>query len=315
MPGNQPTIKTFFMLAALTWCGLHAFGNPHDTLSLSQYGPQQVNQARFWSVAGVQGVGYTATLIALDRQWYRDYPRSSFHLHDDSRDWLQMDKLGHTTTAYHLSRASAQAFRWSGASRSSSAWLGAISGSAFLGAVEVLDGFSAQWGFSMADFAANKVGAITFLAQEITWQQQKILWKYSYTRSGLAQYRPALLGSTLPEKMLKDYNGMSFWLSGNLEALTGNHDFFPPWLNLALGHGAYGLLGSRQNPTHLNGEPLPQFQRYRQWYLSPDIDWERISSDSAWLRTLFSVMNVVKTPAPAIEYNRLHGWQFHWFFF
>ena len=54
--------------------------------------------------------------------------------------------------------------------------------------------------------------------------------------------------------------------------------------------------------------------RYRQWYLAPDVDLTRIRTRSSFLRTVFSMINVIKFPAPALELSqgklRLRGMVF-----
>jgi hypothetical protein len=59
------------------------------------------------------------------------------------------------------------------------------------------------------------------------------------------QYRQTnVLGSSLAEQMLKDYNGQTYWLSVNLHSFYKN----PKWLNLAIGYGANGMLtGNGEN--------------------------------------------------------------------
>jgi hypothetical protein len=96
--------------------------------------------------------------------------------------------------------------------------------------------------------------------------------------------------------------------------------FFPqreilPWLNIALGYGANGMLGGSDNPlANRAGEILPVMDRYRQYYLSLDIDLSRIETRSNVLKTIFSVVGFVKIPAPAIEFS--HGdIQWHWIHF
>lgn len=273
------------------------------------------NLRRTHLVAGTQLVGYSTALLLLNQAWYKDYPRTSFHFHDDLPDWFQQDKLGHVSATYHLGRLSAASFRWAGLSNTGSAWAGAMSGLAFITAVEILDGFSAEWGASISDMAANALGAGTFLGQQLAWEEQRFLLKYSFHESGLAKYRPNLLGSNLPEKMLKDYNGQTFWLSFNLKSLLAPESNMPAWLNLAIGHGARGMLGSRHNPAYYNDEALPQMVRHRQWYLAPDIDFSRIPVQSPFLKTLLSGLNFLKMPAPALEYNSEQGLRFHWLFF
>jgi hypothetical protein len=274
-----------------------------------------VNRGVFWTVAGIQAGGYSAALIALNYAWYKDYPRSALHFHDDLGDWLQMDKMGHITTTYHLSRLGAEAYRLSGLNRQRAAWLGSASALGFMTAIEVLDGFSEQWGFSVSDQAANVLGLALFMGQEHLWQEQRIGLKFSFSQTELAEYRPDLLGSSLVENIIKDYNGMVFWASLNPGTLLPQWDKLPAWLNLAAGYGAYGMLGGSANPDYHAGMELPHFERHRRWFLSPDIDFSRIPTNSTLLKVFFHAINFLKLPAPAIEYNSQQGWQFHLLYF
>jgi hypothetical protein len=265
-------------------------------------------------VAGTQAAAYGASLLALNHAWYKEYPRSSLHFHNDMGDWLQMDKMGHVTTSYHLGRTSAGAFRLAGLDRKRSAWVGTASAYAFMTTIELLDGHSAQWGFSMGDQLANTLGAASFLVQELWYQEQPLLWKYSFRTTPLAGHRPDLLGNSLAERLIKDYNGMTFWLSVNLSSTLGSQAL-PPWLNLSVGYGAYGMLGGSSNPAMHHGQPLPYMERYRRWFLAPDVDLTRIATDSRLLKAVLSAVNFLKFPTPALEYNRITGWGIHLVFF
>src|SRR5690606_20640636 len=114
-------------------------------------------------------------------------------------------------------------------------------GFAFLTAVEVFDGFSQEWGFSWGDMIANASGTGLYIGQELLWNEQRIIPKFSFHQTKFAAKRPETLGSSFQEQILKDYNGQTYWLSFNLHAFTKN-DFFPKWLNVAIGHSATGML-------------------------------------------------------------------------
>lgn len=43
--------------------------------------------------------------------------------------------------------------------------------------------------------------------------------KYSFHQTKYSQYRPDLLGSNIIENSIKDYNGMTIWLSFNIKSL------------------------------------------------------------------------------------------------
>jgi hypothetical protein len=128
--------------------------------------------------------------------------------------------------------------------------------------------------------------------------------------SKYAKYRPDLLGSTVAERIFKDYNGHTIWLSVNPSSFSSGSKF-PAWLNIAAGYGAEGMLGGIANPKQYNGEALPVFKRYRQFYISPDIDLTRIKSNSAVINTLKEVFGFIKIPAPAIEFNGKGDFRFH----
>ena len=48
------------------------------------------------------------------------------------------------------------------------------------------------------------------------------------------------------ERMLKDYNGQTYWLSANLKSFFQGSNI-PAWLNVAVGYGADGMFGGFEN--------------------------------------------------------------------
>lgn len=250
---------------------------------------------------------YGATLVALNSAWYASYPRSGFHFFDDNAEWQQMDKVGHGWSAYGISRLTYGTWRWAGASEKKAVLLAAISGPGFLTVIETLDGFSSQWGWSWGDMGANVFGGGLFAAQQLGWHEQRISYKWSFHRKnyGNAQLENRannLYGSSLPERALKDYNGQSYWLSANLQSLFFRDSRMPKWLNIAVGYGAEGMFGGTQNiGPAFDRRDIP---RYRQFYLSPDVDFTRIQTKSKLLHTVFYILNGFKFPSPALELSQ-----------
>lgn len=251
----------------------------------------------------------TLTLVGLNQLWYADYPRSKFKTINDSGEWLQMDKMGHVFSSYQLGRIGANTLYWSGVSKKDQLLYGSTLGLGFLTAVEVMDGFSEEWGFSWTDMAANVAGTGFHVGQELLWQEQRILLKYSFHRTKYAQQRPNKLGNGLSEEFLKDYNGQTYWLSANINSFLKTNGI-PNWLNLAFGYGAEGMLtGDPNDVLFLNQN------RTRQYYLSLDIDLSRIKTNSNLLKTIFDVFNVIKVPFPAIELNSNGRIKWHYIYF
>ena len=281
---------------------IDAFLTPSDSL----------NKKRQQAVVISETVLASGILIGLNQLWYADYPKSDFHFINDNSEWLQMDKLGHSFSSYHLGRFGAEMLQWSGASKKDQLVYGAGLGFAFLTAVEVMDGYSSEWGASSGDIIANASGTALYVSQELIWNEQRITPKFSFHTTQYANQRPEVLGSSFTEQILKDYNGQTYWLSVNLHSFAKGSKV-PKWLNLALGYGAEGMItGNRQNEAQF---PTLNAQRYRQFYLSLDVDLTKINTKSHFLKTLFSVLNAVKIPAPTIEMVHFNDVKLHFIYF
>jgi Predicted periplasmic lipoprotein (DUF2279) len=241
-----------------------------------------------------------SALLALNQLWYANYTKSNFKTINDNAEWLQVDKAGHVFSAYHIGNASINALKWSGVSRKNQLIYGATSGFVFLSAVEVMDGYSKNWGFSVGDMVSNASGTALLISQELLWKEQRIVPKFSFHTTPYASARPKVLGSSLSEQVLKDYNGQTYWLSANIHSFAKNSKI-PKWINLAVGYGGEGMITG--NDEFINTVFLPEKTRVRQFYLSLDVDLTKIETKSRALKTVFSVINTIKFPAPTIEFR------------
>lgn len=271
-----------------------------------------LNQKRQNAVFITESVLASGVLIGLNQLWYADYPKSDFHFINDNAAWLQMDKVGHFYSSYHIGRFGAESLNWSGANKKNQLIYGASLGFVFLAAVEVMDGFSEEWGASMGDIVANASGTALYVSQELIWNEQRIIPKFSYHKTQFSNYRPDVLGSTVSEQILKDYNGQTYWLSANMYSFSKGSKI-PKWLNVALGYGGEGMISGEDDTIIPISSPKPE--KFRQFYLSLDVDLTKIKTKSHFLKTIFSVFNMVKIPAPTIEYSPKHGFTFQAFYF
>jgi hypothetical protein len=310
LPAQQPVSVPTDMNSILKYEPVIAFSVKEE--------PHRLSKSKLYAVAGIHAASYTGTLLILSKAWYRDFPKAPFHTFNDSREWLQVDKAGHAWTTYALARYSAGLWQWTGVASQNAAWLGGFSGLAYQTILEVLDAHSAQWGWSWTDMAANAVGASLFTAQQLIQQEQRVQLKFStfpkrHVAPDLNARATTLFGNSFPERLLKDYNAQTYWLSMNLQSVL--HNRVPEWLNIAVGYGAKGMYGGFENTARDdNGTILfdrRDIKRQRQWYLSPDIDWTKIKTNKPAVKTLFSVLNMIKVPAPALEWRsgKLRG---HW---
>ncbi len=277
--------------------------------SSSRFKTYPYNKKRVKAVAVANIAGYTGSMIALSELWYKNQPRSSFHFFNDNAQWLQMDKAGHVYNAYVVSNASMEMWRWAGLNRNQRVWLGGLGGVAFQSIIEILDGFSSEYGFSVGDFGANMLGSAIFVSQEFAWDEQKIKLKFSfhnktYPSPDLEERANNLYGKSASERFLKDYNGQSYWVSANIKSLS-HLEGIPEWLNIAVGYGAEGMFGGTENIAFDKDGTMNfdrrDIKRYRQWYLSPDIDFTRIKTNKKGVKVLLFVLNSFKIPAPGLE--------------
>ena len=265
----------------------------------------QIHRGRLIGVLSVQGAIYLGTFGGLYFLWYKNYPHSRFHFFNDNNEWQQMDKCGHATTAYNISLIGYSTYRWAGMDQHQSAYCGGLLGFLYMLNIEILDGFSSQWGFSPGDLTANTVGAAIFLGQQLVWNEQKFNLKFSFHPTTYAGYNPGELGNNFIQQLLKDYNGQSYWLSCNISSFLPKSSGFPKWLNADFGYGASGMTGASQNITEYQGQSVPSFQRFRKFFISADADLMRIPTNSPTLQFIFPLINFIKIPSPTLEFNTL----------
>jgi len=277
-----------------------------------------------------------------------------------------MDKCGHAFSTYNsaalvlkalewanfevpltnpnITHLTSGAAKWAGFTRKQSIIIGEVYGLLYLSTIEVLDGFSAGWGFSWGDELANIGGGLLFSSQQYYWKEQRLRLKFSYHPTTYAADRPTILGSNAVESLIKDYNGQTYWLSVNPSSFLKKDSKFPKWLNISFGYGATGMISGKgnqiidystnTNPSGPNGNTISfgpdgsqtseiinkdgsiqTFTRYRLYYLSLDLDLTKIKTKSKLLKGVFNVFNCFKIPFPTVEWNRPHGFSFHALYF
>lgn len=277
-----------------------------------------INRSNIWLMAGVTTGLYGGALAVLNNTWYNQYPKSRFHTFDDTPEWLQMDKAGHVYSAYMEGKISREMWRCTGLPENQQIWIGGLSGFVYQSVIEILDAYSTEWGFSWTDMAANAGGSTLMIGQELLWHEQRIQLKFSaypkrYEDPTLKTRTDQLFGDNLAERTLKDYNAQTYWVSVNLHAFM-QKSRLPSWLNIALGYGANGMfkgdnnIWKDSNGIEHNYSGIP---RYRQFYLSPDIDFTRIPTRRKGVRVLFQVLNMFKFPAPALELTSRGAFRAH----
>jgi len=254
-----------------------------------------INHKRLGTVIIVSTVLYIGIMIGLNSIWYSQYDKQTFQFFNDWPEWKQIDKLGHFYSSFQLASVGSNALQWSGVSKKKSDIAGTLTSFAIMSSIEILDGFSSGYGASASDWAANAVGSGLYLGQSLLWKEIRIHPKFSFHRTEFASQRPETLGNGTLEEIMKDYNGQTYWLSLDIDKFIR----FPKWLNLAVGYGAESMLYARDEQNEEQG-----FNPYRQIYLSIDFDLTAIKSRSKAVNTLIYFVNMIKLPAPTIEFSQ-----------
>jgi len=254
-----------------------------------------------------QSVLYLGSIYGLSKSWYKN-SLTNFTFQDDSHEWLQMDKMGHVYTSYQIARHTAALYQKTCISKKQMLIYGAISGIIFQTPIEILDGFSPDYGFSPGDMAANITGSVLFLGQIALWDEIRIQPKFSFHYTSLASVRPELLGSSFSERWLKDYNGQTYWLSASPGSFFKNSGW-PKWLCFSIGYGINNMVSAERYKSIEMG-----YRPYRQYYLSLDIDLTKIKTRSKLLKTIGFMANSIKIPAPALQISK-NGVDFKPFYF
>ena len=122
--------------------------------------------------------------------------------------------------------------------------------------------------------------------------------------------RPEVLGDGFFKELLKDYNGQTYWWSFDIYSIGNYNKKIPSWLNIALGYGAEGMVYGREEDNIANG-----YSSYRQYFVGIDFDLSHIKSRNKSINTLLFIADMIKFPAPTLEFNNKNGVHFHWLYF
>lgn len=238
------------------------------------------------------GTSYFGSLLTLQNVWYKENYQQELHFFNDGKNWFQMDKLGHGYTSYELTRGISELYEWAGTSKKNAALIGSSISLSYLTCLELMDGFSKNWGFSTWDITANIGGTALYLGQNLLFSRQLFVPKFSFHKTKYAPLRPEVLGSNFSEQLLKDYNGQTYWLSFSPGNFGSNN--FPKWLCLSLGYSADAkILGN--SDIYLN------YVAKREYLFSVDLDLSQLAVKNVILKRLLKQLNLIKIPFPALH--------------
>ena len=255
-----------------------------DTLKLKK-------NKKFYTFLAAEGIVLTGGITYLSKQWYSDKKRVPFHFYNDLRGWNQVDKFGHFYASYIESDIGYSLMKKFNFSEKKSLYLGGFQGLILETPIEIFDAYYDGWGFSLSDMVANAAGSLFFIFQQKIFKEQIIKPKLSFSRSKYARVANGYLGkNNIVSEFLYDYNGYTFWFSISPRSIFPRSKI-PKWFNVSFGYGSDGMIGEFKNLSSYIGVEIPNFERFRQFYLSLDIDLSKIKTNS-------------KLPLPTLEISQ-----------
>ncbi|MBN8575350.1 MAG: DUF2279 domain-containing protein [Cytophagales bacterium] len=272
------------VLLCLPWAG---YAQPDSV--------QTIHRKRQHWVIGSSATAYTGSMVFLSSAWYSQYKRQSFRFFNDAAEWKQMDKVGHTFSAFHIAAIGSATWQWAGKTKPQADRIATLTSFAIMSSIEILDGFSAGYGASATDLAANALGAGLYLGQQKIWNETRLYPKFSFQRTAFAPQRPGTLGHGLAEEILKDYNGQTYWLSVDADKFFR----FPKWLNFSLGYGAEGMLYASDQANLQAG-----LKPYRKYFVGLEVDLTAFKSRSKFLNSVLFALNTIRIPGPALQFSK-----------
>jgi hypothetical protein len=274
----------------------------------------KIKKGTLYKALAFTGAYYATSIYVMNNTWYKDKEKVPFHFYNDNAAYLQVDKFGHMFGGYVYSYIGFFGSLNLGTTRKEALIFGSTLGFVLQFPIEIMDGVHEGYGFSWGDIAANAMGSTLVYGQELLFREQVVKYKFSYWESEYSKNSNGYYGKTTMNRLLKDYNGHTYWFSVPLNKFVFRQTL-PPWFNIAIGYGANGMYGEFENIISYNGVAIPETERYRQFLFSIDIDWTRIKTDSKFLQLLFNGMTFVKLPFATLEYNSKGQFKGYWIYY
>ena len=259
----------------------------------------------WWKVGTVGGVAlssFGAAYIFVFAEGWWDDERSHFHFENDFDYALNLDKFGHFAAGVVLGETFYEGYRWAGLSEFKSYLFAGLSAMTTHIAIDVKDGYSPKWGFSIFDVLSGSLGGFWPMAERYVPVCKYVDLKWSYWINSNAYYDKAA-GHTGSAVFTDDYVNQTFWASFKPYRLLPEsiRRYYPSWLAFAAGLSVneMTMLHTRHNTS----------ERHREVYLALDYDLEAFRPQSRLARTLIKYLNYFKLPAPAIQVYP----EFNWF--
>ncbi|KAB2909584.1 MAG: YfiM family protein [Ignavibacteriales bacterium] len=260
---------------------------PPTLLSTVDYKPKLPGPDYF--LLGSLSTAYVGAFVGVHiyqkNAWWSG-KKTGFHIENDWKYALSVDKLGHFYSPVILAHAFSVGLEAANVDYGTGIWVSSAAALLFQLYVEVYDGFASEWGFSPGDAIADIAGA----AYPVLQYYYPVLYnfhpRFSYWPVGLGNE-----GHNPGQKLIlvDDYEGQRFWLSMRVGNLFGDgfKKIWPDFLMLSVGYGVRNLDG--------RGGGLKDF------YIALDLDYDKIPLYGKFWQMLKNSFAFIKFPMPAVR--------------
>jgi hypothetical protein len=216
---------------------------------------------------------------------------TSFYFREDFSYARNQDKLLHFYGSGLGSVISTKALSWAGYDERDAVLYGAATSLAFFTFMKIEDGHIDYLGFDRVDELANLLGAGYPLAQYY------IPWLKSFTPKGsyVASPNTVVASEQKLPSFLEDHEGQKFWMGITVHDLLPKNlqEYWPSILGLAAGYTVRDL-----NTPH----------SYHETIIALDLDLRKLPGDSAFLKTMWEMLNYIHLPMPAVRVSQSAIW-------
>jgi hypothetical protein len=260
----------------------------------------EISWLKTGAVASVALASYGAAYIFVFAEGWWDNDSSHFHFENDFDYALNLDKFGHFAAGVILGESFYEGYRWAGIPEFRSYLFAGLSAMATHIAIDVKDGFSPAWGFSIFDVLSGTLGGFLPMAERYVPIFKYVDLKWSYWINSTVYYDKRT--HRAEAVFTDDYVNQTFWASFKPYRLLPApvQKYYPSWLAFAVG------LSVNEAAMDFHADDK---DRHREVYIALDYDLEAFRPQSRWARTLIKYLNYFKLPAPAIQVYP----EFHWF--
>lgn len=284
--------------ALLVTQGLQDGGNPASTDTLLLEEESRIDPFRLGIVAGVAASSLGMSYVFVQNQWWGG-EKGKLHL-DTGNDLIyakNIDKAAHFFGGLIAADLSYEALRWSGMTEEQALWYGAGFGTFVQIGIELKDGYSPRWGFSLVDVGTGTLGSLFPVAQYYVEPLQNIDIKFSYwqrTRKYFTEIKTDGNGT-----FNDDYINQTYWASVKVNNFLPQsiEPYYPDWLAFAVGFGVDDkITGWTDESKEGYGEGNIEL------FLALDVDITALfPSDSPFWESVKHYLNYIKFPAPAVR--------------